>query len=268
MNRQTSLEDRIRTALANPLGSDALMELIQEVETAAAAADAAAVSARTDINDLVRCPDPDAARDRLVEAETRRDRLAAARKPLRDALATSLAAEEEDRWSSDYRNVEQRLESAVEVFKEIPQHMQAIVDALALAAELGPEVSRINGSAPDGIDRRLRPVELIARGMRSFSRDQPSLATTVVLPDWNHSSRTTWPPRPSTSLAATYAELMMTVPHPGGAWADPAITQQRRIEVAKAKRELGEHYRVETEKQTQRLNREERERFAQMNKRS
>jgi hypothetical protein len=103
MNKRATLEDRIRTALATPPGSATLTELIQEVETAKASASATAAAERSEMNDLVRCPDPDAARDRLVESEIQRDRLAAARKPLGDALVTSLAAEDRDRWWSDYR---------------------------------------------------------------------------------------------------------------------------------------------------------------------
>jgi hypothetical protein len=269
MNKHTStLEDRIRTALANPLGSDALTELIREVEAAVATADATAISARTDMNDLVLCPDPKAARDRLVEAETRRDRLSAARKPLGDSLSAALAAEAYDRWWGEYRKVKEKLAAAVTVFKEYPQHAQAIVEAFTLAAEVDREVSRLNGSAPDSIDRRLRSVELTARGMMAFSRDQPSLAANTVLPRWDASARNVWPAKPSTSLAVAYAESMIAPPHPyPGGWGDPAERERRREAVEREQARSAVFHEQAARDEEDRKNREERERVAAHNRR-
>ena len=42
--------------------------------------------------------------------------------------------------------------------------------------------------------RRLRGVELTARGLESFSTADPPIAKRVQLPDWAHSARMVWPP--------------------------------------------------------------------------
>jgi hypothetical protein len=44
----------------------------------------------------------------------------------------------------------------------------------------------------------------------------PSLVATVVLPCWDNSARNLWPQRPTTSLAAEFAQSMV-VPHPDAA---------------------------------------------------
>jgi hypothetical protein len=263
MNKHTStLEDRIRTALANPLGSDALTELIREVETAAAAADATAVSARTDMNDLVASPDPKAARDRLVEAETRRDRLAAARKPLGDSLSAALAAEQKDRWWANYKKVKAQLDEAVLLFHDYREHAEAIVQMFSLAAEVDRTISHLNETAPDGIDRRLRPVELTARCMTAFSRDNPSLAANTVLPRWDASARTLWPAKPATSLAAEVAGSMLAPPHPyPGGWGDPIERERRREAVEREQARSAAFHESAARDEEDRKNSEEREKL-------
>jgi hypothetical protein len=79
------------------------------------------------------------------------------------------------------------------------------------------EVSRLNGFAPDGEHRRLREVELEARGLDSFTRDNPSIAKMLQLPDWEQQSKLVWPP-PRVSLAVQVATGMIHDSHPGGDW--------------------------------------------------
>ena len=45
-----------------------------------------------------------------------------------------------------------------------------------------------------GEHRRLRGVELSARGLESFSTADPPIAKGVQPPDWAQSARTVWPP--------------------------------------------------------------------------
>jgi hypothetical protein len=41
---------------------------------------------------------------------------------------------------------------------------------------------------------RLREVELVARNLEGFTRDEPSIITELKLPDWADSARMAWPP--------------------------------------------------------------------------
>jgi len=224
------LEQRIVAALANPNnGSEPLAELIRDTEAAAAAADRTAVDERAKAVDLLQSPDPKAAHQRVVDAEISRDRLKASLPKLREKLTAALEAEHHARWLNDYRSVKKQLDEAVTLFNSYREHSEAIAQMFAVAVGMDREVSRINLNAPDGENRRLPPVELAARGMTGFTRDNPSLATTVVLPRWDASARTLWPQRPTTSLAAEVASSMVAPPHPyPQGWGDPAERERRR----------------------------------------
>lgn len=56
------------------------------------------------------------------------------------------------------------------------------------------EVSRINGAAQSGEHRRLLDVELTARGLERFTRENPSILGELRLPSFEHSDRMVWPP--------------------------------------------------------------------------
>jgi hypothetical protein len=261
MNKTPSLEDRIRTALGNPnIGSEVLVEIIQEVEQAAATADQAITTERAKLLDVTACRDPDEARERISVLETSGDRMLATAPRLKRMLTAALAAEARDRWWSSYKKVKAQLDEAVELFKQVPQHAQAIVEAFSLAIELDKTISHLNVTAPDGIDRRLRSVELTARGMTALSRDNPSLAANTVLPDWNHSTRTVWPARPSTSLAVMAAG---TAPyHPAGRWADPDEQARRRAVIASDQARSAAFHEQAAIDEENRINASERERLA------
>ena len=72
--------------------------------------------------------------------------------------------------------------------------MAQLVDLFRRAELVDKEISRVNGSAPEGERRRLAEVELAARNLESFSTADPSIAKAVRLPDWGHSVKTAWPP--------------------------------------------------------------------------
>jgi hypothetical protein len=264
MNKSaTTLEQRIVAALGNPnSASDTLIELVREVEQAAAIADQTAADERAKAVDLTQSPDPKAAHERVVEAELRRDRLRGAMPKLRDKLADAIASEARERWSADYRRVRQKRDEAVTLFKTYSEHAEAIARVFALAEQVDREVSRINGSAPDGIHDRLRSVELEARNLERFARDQPEIAKTLQLPDFVGSNRMLWPRTSAGSLAAEFAQSMIAPDHPGPRWGDDDTRQERRREFEKETQRLGEFYQEQTAAQEERENAEERERFA------
>jgi hypothetical protein len=254
-----SLEQRIINILANGnAGSEAIAELIHETETAAATADQAAIDERTNSLDLAH--DPHQARDRIAAAEMTRDQLKTSLPKLRERLSTALQSEAHERWLADFSRVRRQLDEAVTLFKDYEQHAEAIQNLFAMAGEVDKEISRVNGNAPDGEHRRLRAVELEARDLEGFTRDQPSLAATVELRDWKNSGKKLWPRTSSGSFAAEFAG--MAVPqHPGAAWSDPEARAQRRTEQEKQHHEISTFFQAQTEQQEERLNREERERF-------
>jgi uncharacterized protein YukE len=168
INKQSTptLEQRIVGILANAnAGSEALAELIEEVETTARAFVETAEAERTRSLDLVQCPDPREARERIAAAELSGDRLRTQLPKLREKLSAALRSEAHERWLSDFTRVRQQLSDAASLFADYRQHTEAIAQMFATAEQVDKEISRINGQAPDGEHRRLRSVELEARDM-------------------------------------------------------------------------------------------------------
>ena len=98
-----------------------------------------------------------------------------------------------------------------------PKLAGQLVDLFERIEAVDKEVLRINGSAPSGRHRRLRQVELVARGLDNFSRAYPPITKAVQLPDWTNSEKMIWPP-PQPSLAVQVAMSMTYGPHPGADW--------------------------------------------------
>ena len=99
--------------------------------------------------------------------------------------------------------------------------------------------------------------ELHARGLDRFTRDTPSLLTSVVLVDWN-SGRQIWPP-PRPSMASAFAATLVPAYNP----ADWAKDNDRRAAAQQRERQyIADYYARATREQEERENREARERFA------
>jgi hypothetical protein len=137
--------------------------------------------------------------------------------------------------------------------------MSDMVEIFQLAAEIDLEVQRVNASNPTG-GEPLLSVECHARGIEAFSRSQPSITTTTVLPDWNDSQRNLWPPRPvslGVLVAAAMAPAAVNIAYTDR-WHE--AVGDRRAEQEAEQRRTAEYYdRQEREREA----REDEERRAQ-----
>jgi hypothetical protein len=106
--------------------------------------------------------------------------------------------------------------------------------------------------------------------MGRFDRDHPSLASTVVLPQWDASARNLWPARNAVGcLAAAYAGSTVLPAHPGANWGDPTdpVVQEQRRAVERSQAASAAHHIQAAKDEEDRINEAERQRFAQMQKR-
>jgi hypothetical protein len=221
-----TLEQEIVAALAGvDIASSDLSTLIERTERAIPEADQEAETARSMALDPVLSPDAKAARAAMEDAAFTRDRLKTLLPRLQERLQLAQAAEYAASWEADFAQVEgRRNELAQEYAATYPKVMAQLVDLFTCAEELDKELSRINGTAPPYEHRRLRQVELVARGLDNFSRADPPITKAVQLADWTHSDRLAWPPQ--SSLAVTVAQSMVP-PH------DPRFTADWAAEVEK-----------------------------------
>jgi hypothetical protein len=136
-----------------------------------------------------------ATRREAEDAAFTRDRLRAALPRLQERLQQVQEAEYAARWAAEFEQVEgRRNELAQEFAATYPRLVGQLVDLFSRAEAVDKEVSRVNGSAPAGVRRRLAEVELAARDLESFSTTDPSIAKAVQLPDWGDSAKMAWPP--------------------------------------------------------------------------
>ena len=238
-----TLEQRISQALADAgIASADLAALVQETESAIVVADQAAAKERERAHDPALSPDPasaertkaldpvlspdaKAAREAMAAAEFARERLRSVLPRLQGRLQKVQAAEYAARWEADFEQVEARRNELVQEYAATyPRLVAQLVDLFERIEAADKEVSRINGSAPSCEHRRLRQVELVARGLKAFSRSAPAISKTVQLCDWADSERLIWPPRQPT-IAALYA-LSMVPPHDARYTADWAAAQK------------------------------------------
>ncbi len=203
------LEQEIVAALADAdIKSSDLSALIERTEAAIAEADQAAETARSKALDPALSPDPKSAREAMVAAEFDRDRLRTLLPRLQERLQQVQAAEAHARWLADYERVKAMVEKSARDFARYPELVNELIDLFHDAEAVDKEVSRINGSAPDGEHRRLRQVELVARGLDNFSRAIRRLPKRCSWSTGPHSDQLIWPP-PQPSMAALYAMSMV-----------------------------------------------------------
>jgi hypothetical protein len=259
------LASRINAALDNAnSGSADWCELLAETELAISEADAVVLLERSKAIDISASPSAEAAQDALARASAaafNRDRLQSILPRMREKLTASLEGERHARWLADYRKVEAERDALAAEFAETyPNLVAQLADLFGRMDANGRRCAEINSSASalQNEHRRLLKPELHARGLDAFSRDYPEISKTMVLPDCMESGRNIWPPK-QPSMAAEFAG--MAVPyHPGAAWSDPEVREQRRQEVASEHHRIGEFYQQQTKDQEERVNREERQR--------
>ncbi len=192
-----TLEQKISAALVDAdIASADLSALVSASEAAIVAAERMAAAAKQKALDPALSPDPKVARATMEDAQFAATRLRTLLPRLQQRLAEVAAAEELAQWEAERARVQAMVEAAAEKFAaQYPKLVAELVELFRLAEEVDEEVRRVNGSAPTGAHARLRGVELVARDLDGFSRDQPQITKTVRLPDWQRSSDDLWPPR-------------------------------------------------------------------------
>jgi hypothetical protein len=212
-----NLEKRIAAALATDATSAEIATLIVEVDVPLLAAIDAAERERIKAYDPT--IDAQKARQSLADAEFGRDRLQAALAALQQRLQELREQEYSARWHGEYGQVEAECHALAAELREIyPAVQSKLVDLLSRIKACDAAVSCANGSAPDGVAQRLREVELVARNLERFTRDEPSITNELKLPDWGQPAKLAWP-RPQTPLGVLVSQAMApAVDHPGDNW--------------------------------------------------
>jgi hypothetical protein len=216
---QTELEQRISAALAaTDLKAFELVALLDETVDAIVAADTAAEAERERAFDPAQSPDLAKARAAMEDAVFLVNRLRTLQPRLEARLTEVRAIERETQWHADYERVKAKRDALADEFRELyPETVPKLVDLFTRMTAFDAEISHLHTARPAGVSLHLRTPELEARGLESFDRDNPSLATELKLPSWDQPTKLAWPP-PKPSAAAAFAASMAMPMHRGGDW--------------------------------------------------
>jgi hypothetical protein len=224
-----SLEQKISSALTDDnIASGDLESLISEVETAIVAGDQVAEAEHRKALDPALSPDISKARQSMEDAKFAAARLRTLLPRLQKRFGKVQAREHLAQWQAGYEALKiKRDELATELCQIYPPAAAKITDLFHRIAANDAALSVLHQQRPAGVGLHLHSAELVARGLDGFTRDEPSIANGLKLPDWEHGAQMTWPPPPQ-RIDPT---LLMPVRH-----GDPRLYTDRWYEVCEEQR--------------------------------
>ena len=224
----TTLEQRISDALQpdTAITSADIASLIEEAEVGIAKAE------REGTVDQTLLLDPKAARQAIADAAFDADRLRMLLSKLAARYQEVHDQEQAKAWLAEYDVMKRERDALAEELREVyPDAGIKIVDLFVRIADNNEELSALLQARPPGVMEHLLSAELLARGLDRFTRDTPSLLTSVSLFDFD-SGRQIWPPR-RPPMAAAFAASMVPACDP----ADWANNYERRAEAQQRERQ-------------------------------
>ena len=258
-NGPSAIERRIASALSSDVTSADIAALIGETEVAITSA---AEAERAEALDPIVSPDAAKAHAAMTDAAFMRERLRSVLPRLQQRHQELAAAEYLSQWKGDFEVLKVKRDELAAEFREIyPTCVSKIIDVLNRIAANEVELSHLHQARPSGVSLHLLGAELVARGLDNFTRDDPSIARELKLPDFEHSVRMAWPP-PPTSMGAAFAATMMPASDQrfSAEWwkeGEEGAARQRARQQSTA-----DYYARQTTQQEERENAEARERFA------
>ena len=225
----SNLESRIAIGLSSTeITAADLVALITETECAITEADAAAAMARKNALDITVRPDPGPAREEMLEAQFRAERLRNVLPRLQQRHHEIADREYLASWWARRAVLEPKRDGLAAELQELWSHVERLPDLLRRIAANDAEISGLMQSRPSGVGGDLLSAELVARGLPAYSRDAQPLAKELYLPGL--SGGRAWPPRPQ------LVEVVPPLPHAGADWAQQAraAAEETRRDSARA----------------------------------
>ena len=200
-----TLEKRIAAALSSDTASTVLSALISETEVAISQT---AETERAKALDPIVSPDAANAHAAMEEAAFRRERLRNVLPRLKQWHQEVAAKEYLAQWLGDYETLKVERDELATELREYPVWVAKIGGLFTRVVANDAELSHLHQARPAGVSLHLLGAELAARGLDNFTRDDPSIANELKLPDFEHSVQMAWPP-PRPSMGAAFAATMM-----------------------------------------------------------
>lgn len=187
-------------------------------------------------------PDPDASDEKARRAALTIDRLTRAIPRLKARVDQIDTAAFSDAWHAEADRLKsERDKLADELAEMYPQFVEKITDLYARIDANTAAIGNLHARAPRDECRRLSDAELAARGLQSYTAEQPRLRDNLKLPDFDRPRDIVFPPPPPLNLYFVAAEGALTAMAakyalscgPDWAAAKAIEDEQKRAEIAK-----------------------------------
>ena len=98
-------------------------------------------------------------------------------------------------WRARYEVLKEKRDGlATELQDVYPPLVAKIADLFSRITANDAELAQLHQARPSGESPHLDGAELTARGLERFTRENPSIASELRLPSFEHSDPTVWPP--------------------------------------------------------------------------
>ncbi len=251
-----TLDERISTALAEPIALNDITNLIGDVEVALAAAEEDAAATKKAALDPLeyRYQDANAAHGAIDVANFAVERLRTAQSRLAQRYGEVEAREALDQWTAEAARVEKRRDAAAAKFTQCRGLIEQLAAAFAEVQEVEEECSAVNRASPPG-QRHIQGPEQTARRLAAFSSSDPSVIKETVL-FW--SGKQIWPPRKPSLAAAMFAPLPLHDQRFSDDWhAAGADAQKQSSPIAREQQRIEAWHKEEARLQAERIRQED-----------
>jgi hypothetical protein len=247
------LERKLTNTLGNgqPHTVAELRQLLAATEEAIVLAEEEAARAKEAALDPTVTPDPAAARAAAEDTALAAGRLRTLHaRLLRHTTAVAEAARLR-RWQHEFRDLKKERDALAQEFAQVyPTVCAQLVDLFARTAALDQRLSKLHESRAAGVALHLDSVELSARELERFTRDVPSLLTTVTLFDLK-TGKQVWPPVVPRDMSL-FAPVVPADPAHSPDWWRPEVQAARNAEAAAEAQRVAEYYEQQNKQREER----------------
>jgi hypothetical protein len=241
------LEKRLRSAIEGSATSAELASLISEAEGAIVAAEEEAVRMRESAFDPQLAPDPVVARDQMESASLMVVRLQTLHSRLVRRYAEADAQEQLEAWTASFYELKDRRDAlAAEMAQTYPQATRDLMNLNIRIAAFDEELGRLHRARPPGLALRLDGVELTARKLDRFTREVPSLLSTIELFEF-YSGKQLWPQRVLPDMA-----MFAPVISNAADWWRPEVQAARAAHAEAEAKRVAEYYAQQAKEREER----------------
>jgi hypothetical protein len=195
-------------------------------------------------------PDPVAARAASEDTALAAGRLSTLHGRLLRRVTEVEASERLQRWQHEFRDLKKEHDALADEFAALyPRCVSQLADLFARVVSFDQRASKLHSARPAGVALHLEGVELTARKLERFTRDQPSLMTVVQL--FALDGTALWPPKVPRDMSL-FAPVVPANPVHSPDWWRPEVQAARNAEAKAEANRVARYYEQQNKQREER----------------